>query len=187
MLSLEEFIIAVFCLVDDSLKTLTRGQPLRRRGFAPSLSDSEVITSEIVGESLGLDPHKGIWQYFGRHWPHLFPKIPSRTRFVRQAADLWACKLQMQRALAEQLGALLDDTHVVDGLPMPVCHFKRAPRSTVFRGQAGYGYCAAKEETFYGFRGHLLISLRGIITAFTLTAATGSERLALWEMLPGIQ
>jgi len=40
---------------------------LRPRGFAPQLTDSEVITMEGVGEFLGLDTDVGIWKYFGRH------------------------------------------------------------------------------------------------------------------------
>jgi hypothetical protein len=187
MLSLEDFIISVFCMVDDALKIIIQGQRLRQRGGAPALTDREVITLEIVGEFLGIDTDKGIWEYSRRHWQHLLPKLASRTQFLRQAAALWACKLALQRALAEHLGAFADAVHLVDGLPIPVCRFKRAPGSKAFRGVADYGYCAAKDETFYGFRGHLLISLQGIITAFSLTPANGSERAGLWEMLPGIK
>jgi hypothetical protein len=52
---MEEFIIAVFCCVDDLLKEVTEGRRIRQKGFAPALSDSEVITMEIVGEYQGLD------------------------------------------------------------------------------------------------------------------------------------
>ena len=33
-----------------------------------------------------------------------------------------------------------------------------------------------------GFRGHLVISLEGVITGFSLTPASGSEREAVWEI-----
>jgi len=46
---LEDFIISVYCLVDDELKNLIKKRPLRARGFAPKLSDAEVITMDIVG------------------------------------------------------------------------------------------------------------------------------------------
>jgi hypothetical protein len=49
---LNTFIVSVFCMVDDRLKD--RG-PLRQRGPTPKLSDSEVITIEVVGEFLGID------------------------------------------------------------------------------------------------------------------------------------
>lgn len=54
MFSIEEFITAVFCCVDDLLNELSP-QPIRTRCFAPALSDSEVISMEIVAEFLGID------------------------------------------------------------------------------------------------------------------------------------
>ena len=55
-------------LVDDLWLEITQNQRIRRRGFAPGLSDSEVITMEIVGEFQGIDTDKGIWSYFRGHW-----------------------------------------------------------------------------------------------------------------------
>jgi hypothetical protein len=51
-----DFIITVFCLIDDEYKILDK--PLRKRGFKPALSDSEVMTMEVVGEFLGIDTDK---------------------------------------------------------------------------------------------------------------------------------
>ena len=47
-------------------------------------------------------------------------------------------------------------------------------------------YCAAKDEKYYGFKVHLVISLEGVITGFTLTPANASERDSLWEITNGI-
>lgn len=52
-MSIGDFIINVFCLVDDELKKMLIGRKLRTREPAPALEDSEVITIEIVGEFLG--------------------------------------------------------------------------------------------------------------------------------------
>ncbi len=68
----------------------------------------------------------------------------------------------------------------IDGLPIRLCCLTYAGRCRSFRGQASYGYCAAKDEKFYGFRGHLLVSADGIITGFTLTPRR------LWEQKPDI-
>lgn len=186
MFSIDEFIIAVFCCVDDLLQIITREHPLPRKGFAPSLSASEVITMEIVAEFQGIETDQGIWRYFHGHWLDWFPTLPSRTSFVRQAANLSQYKEQMQQSLAEQLGAFADDLHLVDGIPIPLCCFSRAKRCRSFQGDAAYGYCAAKKEFYYGFHGHLLISGAGVITQFTLTAANGSEREALWDLVDRI-
>lgn len=109
---------------------------------------------EIVGEFLGYDEDKKIWHYFKKHWSHFFPKIPDRTNFVRQSANLCMIKQLLQKMLAEELGAYQDRLHIIDGLPMQVCKFARAHFSRLFKGEASYGYCATKKEHYYGFRGH---------------------------------
>ena len=186
MFSTEDFIITVFCNVDDLWQEMTEGQKIRRRGFAPSLSDSEVIAMEIVGEFQGIETDKGIWSYFKGHWSDLFPQIKSRSTFVRQAANLWCYKQQMQHKLAQKVGGLADSIHLIDGLPVPLCHYQRAKNCQLFTGLANFGYCAAKDEKYYGFKVHLVISLEGVITGFTLTPANASERDSLWEIAHGI-
>ena len=181
MFSTEDFIITVFCNVDDLWQEITQGQKIRLRGFAPSLSDSEIITMEIVGEFKGIDTDKGIWNYFRGHWLSLFPQIKSRSTFVRQAANLWCYKQKIQQVLSKKIGGLTDSIHLIDGFPIPLCHYQRAKNCRLFAGLANFGYCAAKDEKYYGFKGHLVISSEGVITGFSLTPANGSERDALWE------
>lgn len=89
---LEDFIIAVFCCVEQMWQKSPMPARLRQRGFAPKLSDSEVITMEIVGEFLGFDSDQQIWKYFRSHWRHWFPSLGSRSTFLRQAANLWYIK-----------------------------------------------------------------------------------------------
>lgn len=94
MFDIEKFIIAVYVNIEQRLKPLLGAKPLLRGGFAPTLSDAEVITIEIVGEFLGHHTNSGIWRYVYRHWKSWFPKLPHRTTFLRQAANLWAYKQQ---------------------------------------------------------------------------------------------
>ena len=110
MLTTEDFIIAVFCCVDDFFQAITHGRPLRKRGFAPTLGDSEVITMEIVGEFLRIDTDRDIWKYFRNHWQQFFPQLGSisRSSFVRQGANLWQYKQVLQQRLAKALGAFDD-------------------------------------------------------------------------------
>jgi hypothetical protein len=185
--SIEEFIITVYCLVDDRVKKNVHGRRLRQRGFKPALSDSEVITMEIVAEFQGIDTDKGAWEYFCQHWRDWFPRLGSRANFAKQAANLWNIKQAIQMVLAKQLGAFSDRLHMSDGFPMPVCHFKRACFSRVFSGEASYGYCASKAEAYYGFKGNLLINSEGVITEITVTQAHVDERESLWDLLAGIE
>ena len=184
---IEDFIITVFCLIDDEMKKVLKGKKLRSRGRHPELTDSEVITMEVVGEFLGIDCDKSIWEYFNRHWKSFFPKIPDRSNFSRQAANLYAIKHALQEQLAASLGGLSEELHLIDGLPIPVCKFARAFFSKVFKGEVTYGYCATKKETYYGFRGHIVISGTGVITSATFTAANKDERDVCPELVENIR
>lgn len=181
-MSLEDFIIWVYCWVDETLPQVIPGERLRARGFAPALSDAEVITMELIGEFQGIDTDTGIWQYFRSHWSSWFPAMGSRSQFGKQAVNLWAVKQHLQQELMAQLGTLKDPIHLVDGFPLPVCHFKRAPNCRRFKDSARYGHCASKAQTYFGFEGHLLLDFDGAIAGFTLTPAPDSEREAVWEL-----
>ena len=186
-MSIDDFIISVFCLIDDELEKILRGKKLRQRGPGPGLRDSEVITIEIVGEFLGMDCDKTIWEYFKRHWAHFFPKIPDRSNFARQAANLHVVKRLLQESLATNLNSFNDTLHIIDGLPIPICKFARAHFSHIFKGEVAYGYCATKKERYYGFRGHIVISSIGVITGATFTKANVDERDACPELVEKIK
>ena len=183
---LENFIITVFCWIEEHLDHLIGNQRLRQRGFAPQLTDSEVITMEVVGEFLGLDTDVGIWKYFGRHWRSWFPSLGSRTTFAQQAANLWVIKQRLHQQLLMELAAITDPIHVVDGCPLPVCVLTRAPQCRLFPEVADFGYCAAKKQYYYGLHGHLMITINGVITACAITPASGNEREALWDLTDGL-
>ena len=85
---LEEFIIPVFCWVEVQVAQVLQRVKLRQRGYAPRLSDTEVITREIVGAVLGYEGDEAIWEYFRRHWLPWFPGLGGRPTFSRQAANL---------------------------------------------------------------------------------------------------
>lgn len=186
-MSIDHFIIEVFCLIDDELGKMLKEGTLRCRGPSPALEDSEIITMEIVGEFLEKDGDKAIWEYFKSHWLHFFPKIPCRSSFVRQAANLYMVTQMLQKRVATKLGAFSDMLHMVDGLPMPTCKFARAHFSRVFKGLAAYGYCASKKERYYGFKGHILISSIGVVTTATFTAANKDERDVCPELVKKIR
>ena len=150
---IEDFIIAVFCCVEQCLQEIAATHPLRQRGFAPQCSDSEVLTMEVVGEFLGIDKEKHIWRYFRHHWYAWFPGLGSRSTFVRQAANLWVVKQLIHRKIATLLGAYADTVHMIDGFPLPVCHRARAKRCKTFREVSALGYCASKDEYYWGLHG----------------------------------
>ena len=55
------------------MKALFQGKRLRQRGFAPVLSDSEVLPIEAVGEFLGLSQDTELYSHFREHYRGFFP------------------------------------------------------------------------------------------------------------------
>jgi hypothetical protein len=144
---------------------------LRRGGFAPALSDEEVITMALCGEYFKLPSDKDIWQYFRTHYRHFFPRLGDRTLFVRQAANLWQVTAALQQRLTHVSGQAVDPVQPIDTLPLPVCVYTRSGRDRCFKPYADYGYCAAKQLAYYGFKLGLRISRLGMITHSLLLAA----------------
>lgn len=175
---IEEFITKIYVRVDDFLKKYGN---LRERGPKPKLSDAEVITIEIAGEFQGLGSDKRIWEYFKHHWQVLFPNIGSRTSFVRQGANLWRIKQELQEMISKELHGA-GDIFLFDGLPIPICNIKRVNSRNPFRGIGNFGYCAAKDYKYFGFKGHIFTNLHGLILNFTITAANIDERDVLPEL-----
>jgi hypothetical protein len=64
---IEDFIICAYCCVAELLVE-TETNNIRQRGFAPKLTDAELITMEIVGEFLEKDTDTKIWRYFKNQW-----------------------------------------------------------------------------------------------------------------------
>jgi hypothetical protein len=178
-MDLSTFIVAVFCLIDDRLK----GHRIRQRGPAPKLSDSEVLTIEVVGEFLGIDTDKDIHLFFRRHYSEWFPALCEvhRTTFARQAANLWKIKEDLWQDLL--LLTPHDPTFaLVDSMPLPACLFARAYRCRRFRGEAAFGKDTLLKQTFYGFRVHMRVCWPGLITRLSVAPANAHELSVLPEL-----
>jgi Transposase DDE domain len=145
------------------------------------LSDQEIITMLIVGEFLGIDGDKNIFEYFKANWHSYFTGLGDRTTFTKQASKLWYWINRLQQKFAEELGSFSDQIHITDGFPVPVCGFKRAYFSKSFKSEAAYGFCAAKNQKYFGFKGHLIINSSGVISNFAFAAANIDERDVLPE------
>ena len=183
-MDLDNLIIKVFCSIDDAMKQILINNRLRSRGPNPILSDSEVLTMEVVGEFLSLGQDIQIFRYFQHHYSHFFPAIGRihRTTFTRQAANL----CQVKEKVWQHLLTLMEYDHalaIVDSFPIHACYFARSSRCQRFKGEAAYGRDNLVQQTFYGFRIHVHLNLPGVITRFALTPANVHENKVVRELV----
>lgn len=187
----KDFLLEVYCLIDQLLKEVIPPEGLRQRGPDPLLSDAEAITIAIAGEFFGLDADKHIYAHFRRYYLAEFPTLRrlSRSSLVRQLANLWRVIGKIQERLVRcfeladpVLGSLL---WLIDSFPLRICRLKRAPGCKRFRGVAGYGYDPTSgKDSFYGFRVHLRCACQGPCTQIALTPANVSDLAAAFELVP---
>ena len=184
-MDLNTLIVAVFYEVDN---WFAGQKKLRQRGPEPELSDSEVLTMEIVGEFLGIDAEKDLYAYFKRHYGEWFPALREvhRTTFTRQMANLWVAKERLWRHLLRRTG-FDPRISVVDSFPVPTCRFARAYRCRLLPEESAFGYDEMAKQTFYGLRAHLRICWPGVIVGVALAPADAHDLTVAEELLEGAE
>ena len=98
---IDEFIIKIYLMVDDYHKKIVTNR-LRQGGYAPKLTDSDIITMEWVDEFLQMDTNSQIHQYFKQHWQAWFPNLGSYPNFAKQCVNLLQVKTFIQQHIVKQ-------------------------------------------------------------------------------------
>lgn len=126
-LSTEDFIITLFCKVDDVCLSdyAMRNELKHPQG---KLYPSEIITLGML-YSLKGGSQRGFYRWLKRDYRHLFPKLPERTRLFRSLAahHLWS-----ERFMARPTVLGVCDTYGIE-----LIHPLRAGRSAQQLGKKG--------------------------------------------------
>lgn len=180
---LEYFCIAVFCLMEDVYMQAPTLRPIRERRHATQgLSDVELLTIVIVGERQGHREAKAVYRWVQTTLPGWFPHLPEWSRFLKRWKALTAVINWLRCELQRRERVVADPHGIIDTLPMAVCTLGHAPRTKSFRGLADWGYCASKDEHYFGFQFHGLITLGGDVLDFELCAASLDELEGLEDL-----
>ncbi len=102
----EDFIIELFCRVDDSMRDLTKHPQA-------NLHPNEIVTLAILSALKGVED-RAFYRWLVRDWRPLFPKLPERTllfRLFKTHRD------RMNRFLAEPTAPGVADTYGLELLP----------------------------------------------------------------------
>jgi DDE family transposase len=183
-LDLDTFLTAVYTIVDDLYREHLAAAVGQRPGPAPALSDSEVLTLAICAEWGPWDSERGFWRFARGRLDHLFPRLVDQSEFNRRRRALYPALAALQRAVAERLGAHLEQERLLDTKPVAVMVLKRHDdRGLAFDGKAAVGWCQAKRQYYYGFKLVLALTLGGVIARYDLVPANVDDRDAAAEVL----
>jgi hypothetical protein len=167
-----DFCLWTYVVVDDIWQEIV---PLfQRPGPEPVCSDSELLTMALVGECRGWDVETELLSHWREH-PDLFPHLPSQSRFNRRRRTLMNAFNLLRRVLLELVEAAADRQVVIDSLPVPVIQFHLVPGSSATpswkAAGATFGKVPSKQQTIFGYKLHLVVTLSGVILDFELAPA----------------
>ena len=181
--NLTDLFTNIFVIIDDIYNEIIPIGIRNRRNIKDSkLSDSEIITISIVGELLTIDSEKSFFSLLKREYKELFPRLGDRTRFNRTKRNLYLVISKIRGYISEFMQLYSNNIRVIDSMPIPVCEFGRAHFSKCFKGEASYGICASKKETYFGFKFHALTTVDGFLTDYVITPANIDDRNAVWDL-----
>jgi hypothetical protein len=184
MNSLIMLFLIIFVMVDDYCQTQFQASSYpRSTGPTPKLADSEVITLSLVMELLDKPQEYLFLKDLKRSLPTLFPCLISQSRFNRRRRTLCPLINQVRHSIMGRLLPLCQEYGLLDTLPVKVVGYKRSKRRSDFTGSAAYGYCAAKDEKYFGFKLVLLVSPEGLPINFAIVPANTADADTPWEVL----
>lgn len=137
-----------------------------RPGPAPAFSDVEVIALTLTAEYLSIDSENALFNKIRADYAEAFPHLHSRPQFNRRKRALFSIIERLRQRLAAPFLAN-EDVFMADSKPLPICEYARSAQSTVCQERdyalPDYGYCASKQEHFYGYKLHSIHTLEGVV------------------------
>lgn len=176
----------IFSIVDDFCKKHIKKRK-RKRGSPFKYSDNQILKMTAIKYLVGITSDRSLVRCFSNGiCQSIFNKVPDHSRFNRRTKELLPIIIKFQRFLIRKLHCQLNDIRIIDSTPVPVVKYSRSSRSNSFP-EADYGYCAAKNEKYYGFKLHILTTKNGIPTNFDLTTANIHDLKMIEELTNSYQ
>ena len=173
---LDTFMTALDVRVDDLLAAHPEWAPERPVvGFAPRLSDAELVTLAVLQALLGFDSEARFIRYATAHLRPWFPFVAQRPGYNKRLRRSGEMVNHMIGALARDCDSYHDDVWVVDSTPVQCGRSRETQRRSDLAGWAAYGYCASHSRWFWGLRLHLITAPSGLPVAHALTGAKATE------------
>ncbi len=152
-------------------------------GFAPKLTDAELVTLAVISALLGYDNESQFVRYAQAHLRPWFAYLPNRDGYnkrLRRSAEMIA---RVMGCLARECESWHDDVWLVDSTPVECGRSRETQKRSGLAGRAQYGWCASHSRWFWGLRLHLVATPSGLPVAFALADAKADEREVCADMI----
>jgi hypothetical protein len=181
---LDTLATALYVTTDDLLRAHPERCPARPRvGFAPRISDAELLTLAVMQALLGFPSEDRFLRYARKHLLGMFPNLPGQSGYNKRLRKLADTMTWVIAELAAQTTVAGDDVWLVDSTPVECGRSRETQKRSDLAGWAEYGYCASHSRYFWGLRLHLVTTLHGLPLGWALTGAKADERETFEQIL----
>lgn len=146
---LDTFLVAVYTEIDTIYQEEILPDLPVRPGPQPLMSDSEVLTLELVGQWRGSS-ERGLLRWAAQQLTAWFPVILSQSAFNRRVRARGPICTQLMLRLADALGIADTPYQIVDTTPVPLARQCRGKRHRLFADEAAIGKGGSDRKFSYG-------------------------------------
>lgn len=162
--------IVTYVVCDDTIKILKLQDDNQAK-----MSTAEVMTTAIISAI----------QYSGniekarkslkaeRYIPNMLSKSQLCRRLNKIEKPVWNAVLN--KLSLEFAKYNIENEFVVDSFPVPVCKLARMNKNKMYQGRQYLGYCAAKDEYYFGVKLHMVCDVNGRPIQTLLTPASEND------------
>lgn len=141
----------------------------------PKMNDCSIIALSMCAESLGIDSENYLWSKLKKDYCREFPELIDRSNFNKRRRRLQLYIQEAARHLSEKLN-VGENIFLIDSIPVPVCKIAREKRckfgKDFFEPAPDKGFSAVTKSYYYGYKLHLVTSVKGVFYSMDLTKAS---------------
>ncbi len=180
-----DIITTWYVLVDDAYQSVVDNMPypIRSRGPAPLMSDSEVITVSLIIETFFQGHEEVGYAFVSQYLTALFPYLLDLDRFNVRRRALIAVMEAVRRYWRDQRTTPDAPIRLVDSAPITLMTYTRGKRSQSAVGSEYFGVITSKKAKFFGFRLHVTVTVDQMIDEWMVAPASVHDVKALDSLL----
>lgn len=141
----------------------------------PKMNDCSIISFSICAEALGIDSENYLWSKLRKDYSQDFTDLIDRSNFNKRRRRLQLFIHEVTKNLSRLLNEG-EDCFIVDSIPVPVCKIAREKRCKFgkdsFESAPDKGYSAVSKSYYYGYKLHLITSVKGVFQSMDVTKAS---------------
>lgn len=175
MLSIKEHLVLLYTTIDDLLKMQEHRGEWRRSNHKPRFTDAEVLTIALMQSYFRTDTLKRAYLLVKANDPTAFRELPSYKQWLDRLHRLAGQTGEMIFSVPLKIEDFEQEVYLIDSYPVRMCESIRHGRVNLLRDQ-GASFGKSSTGWFFGFKLHVVTTLKGKIIAAVMTNGNVDDR-----------